>query len=104
MSELASIKSRYERVLVFNDFRLNVTARYRLRSRVHDGGDIVVIFKLEPNKSSKDGLCEAVLLALEQALNDFIESLKKDYDKSEDRMIFVSVYSEVFVNGALYMG
>ena len=63
----------------------------------------MVVFKLEPNESSKDGLCEAVLLALEQALNDFIESLKEDYDKSEDRMIFVSVYSQAFINGALFM-
>ena len=104
MSELASIKSRYERVLVFKDFRLNVTARYRLRSRIHAGGDIVIVFKLEPNESSKDGLCQGVLVALEEVLNDFIESLKKDYDKREDRMIFVSVYSEAFINGALYMG
>ena len=63
----------------------------------------MVVFKLEPNESSKDGLWEAVLLALEQALNDFIESLKEDYDKSEDRMIFVSVYSQAFINGALFM-
>ena len=104
MSELADIKSRYERVLVYNDFRLNITARYRMRSTNHDSGDIVVVFKFEPNESSKDGLCEAVLLALEQALDEFLESLKKDYDQSEDRMIFVSVYSEAFINGALYMG
>ena len=71
---------------------------------MHGGGDIVVVFKLEPNESSKDGLCEAVLIGVEHALNNFLESLKKDYDKSEDRMIFISCYSEAFINGALYMG
>ena len=70
---------------------------------MHEGGDICIIFRLQNNESGKDGLCESVLLVLERALDDFIESLKEDYDEKLSRMIFVSVHSEAFLNGALYM-
>ena len=45
-----------------------------------------------------------MLVGIEKALDDFIQSLKKEYDKTEGRMIFVSVFSAAFLQGALYVG
>ena len=55
---------------------------------------------VEPKDTKPDALTEGVLLGVEEALNQFIESLKEDYDKSEDRMIFVSVHSQAFLQGS----
>lgn len=42
-------------------------------------------------------MCQGLLLALERALDDFFESLKQDYDATEQRMVFVSVFSQSFL-------
>ena len=103
MTELENIKNRFERILEFDHFRLNVSARYRLRSKIHGGGDVVVVIKIEP-KESDNPLCEAILLGEEQALDDFFQVLREEYDQSEKRMVFVSVFSQSFQNGPLFMG
>ena len=42
-------------------------------------------------------MCQGLLLALDRALDDFFESLKQDYDATEQRMVFVSVFSQSFL-------
>ena len=59
---------------------------------------------VEKKDDSPETLTEAVLVGIERALSDFIESLKETYDNSEDRMIFVGVYSVAFLQGPLYLG
>ena len=59
---------------------------------------------VEKKEDSPDTLTGSLLLALEKSLDDFIQSLKKEYDNTEDRMIFVSVYSDSFHKGPLYLG
>ena len=89
MSELDAVRTRYERIVDFDHFRLNISARYRLRSKIHDGADIVVVMKVEPKTSSSDTPCEAVLPGLENADKDCSEALKSDYDASEERMVLL---------------
>ena len=55
---------------------------------------------VEKKDDSPETLTEAVLVGIERALSDFIESLKETYDNSEDRMIFVGEYSVAFLQGA----
>ena len=55
------------------------------------------MMKVEPKESSHNTMCQGLLLALERALDDFFESLKQDYDAAEQRMVFVSVFSQSFL-------
>ena len=71
---------------------------------MHTGGDVVVTMAVEPKESNPDALTGLLLIGIEQALYDFIQSLKEEFDDSEKRMIFVSVYSQAFIQGPLFLG
>ena len=70
---------------------------------MHSGGDIVVVMEVQ-HKEDTPALSVSLLLGIEQALDDFFEALKDEYDASEDRMVFVSVFSPAFINGPLFLG
>lgn len=101
--ELDRLKERYERVLSFDDFFLNISVRYRLRSDRFRGGDILVTMKLESKPSRPNIMTTACLYAVEKALDDFFNSLREEYDSSEQRLIFISVHSPAFTSD-MYLG
>ena len=59
---------------------------------------------VEKKDDSGDSLTYSLLVQIENALADFLESLKQEYDNSEERLIYVSVYSIAFFRDPFLWG
>ena len=59
---------------------------------------------VEKKDDSGDSLTYSLLVEIENALSDFLESLKQEYDNSEEGLMYVSVYSIAFLRGPLFIG
>ena len=93
---LRHMKTIFEKTEDYSNFRLNITASFRLRSDRFQGGDILLRMKIRELHKSSTILATDILLGVYNALDQLIEKLKSEFDDSEKRMVFIDVQSLAF--------